>query len=261
MSVNRIGILALGILLTGCAPDMSVRWTDKMGQPPETPLVQAWEAVLQVRVAMPMALDSRTETITTAATIQEAMLLESQGYRAMRGMDTNMMYGVRAEYYRWRYLVAAQPAKISYVRGFRLTDDPLGQLPSALVDFGNVGPVYLSPEPDQGIPAEWECEVYDENEIVLTALDTRMVEERIYIQLLAWGDFNHDGFDDIMLQLTYQTSGTAVYDRLAFLTRFGPDQPLCMIKPLLAVEQESNSPQICRSINEDVDGPLDEASP
>ena len=244
MSMNRISILALGLWLVGCAPDLSVRWTGKMGQSPGTPLVQAWEAVLQTRVDVPMDLDFKPETMTDAKTVQEAMLLRSQGYTAAGGMSTNVMYGVRAEYYRWKYLIAALPARISYVRDFQLTEDPLERLPSPLVGFGNVGPVYLLPEPDQGIPTEWECEVYDENEVVLTTLDTRMVEERIYAQLLAWGDFNHDGFDDIMLQLTYHTGGTAVYDRLAFLTRFGPDQPLHMIEPLLAVEEATTTSQV-----------------
>ncbi len=165
MNRSRTSILALGILLIGCTPDMSVRWTDKMGIPPQTPLAQAWEAVLQTPVDVTMDLDFKPETMTTAATIQEAMLLESQGYTAAGGIYTNVMYGVWVEYYRWKYLVAAQPAKISYVRDFRLTDDPLGRLPSPLVRFGNVGPVYRLPEPDQGISAEWACEAYDENEI------------------------------------------------------------------------------------------------
>ena len=99
-------------------------------------------------------------------------------------------------------------------------------------------PLCVLPAPDEGISSEWECEVHDDNTIVVGRLDSRMVPMRIHVKGMAWGDFNNDGIEDVMLQLTYQTAGTAVYDRLAFLTRLGPDERLRIVEPFLPAAEE-----------------------
>ena len=236
MYLRWILLALLGSALAGCNQGIPVRWTDEMGQSPDMPLADAWKAARESPVNVAMELDRDSESLIWPKTVEEAMDLESRGYTAANGIGTNYMYGVRAEHYRWQYMDAAKPAKISYVEDLRLSDESLGELPSPLISFDKMRPLCVQPAPDEGISPDWQCDAHDDNKIVVSRPDSRMVPMRIDVLLMAWGDYNHDGVEDVMLHLIYHTSGTAVYDRLAFLTRSGPDEPLLIIEPFLPVE-------------------------
>jgi hypothetical protein len=118
------------------------------------------------------------------------------------------------------FLETAIPARQSFVRGLRPGRDLVRLLPL------DIAPM-LGEESNDAADAikqhkSW-LEIYPQTRITEktgTDLSLRMGRDELFLTILAYGDFNHDGFDDMLVCYSQRvTDGTFYYSGLAVLTR------------------------------------------
>lgn len=124
------------------------------------------------------------------------------------------------------YLSHAHPAKYSFIRNFDLQKD-YGLLPAILI----------LPNMIEG-PAGTVNEAYHDVRVQKRDKSSRTSIELISksaglsadISILAWGDFNQDGYDDMLIFVAvYATGGTFHYYSTYALTRTSKDGPITKI--------------------------------
>ena len=131
------------------------------------------------------------------------------------------------------FLACARPARVSHLHDFRLTDRPLRKLPlhlglnfmedwkweKRLARFQR-GETWGEIRPTLGV------EVEDEHAIVVAGDG-----EKNCINLLAWGDFDGDGIEDVLLSVAnYAIRGTSCAYRYVIVTRKTPGGRLLVIR-------------------------------
>jgi hypothetical protein len=162
--------------------------------------------------------DAGKEVIIT--TWRDFVRYRQAGYR-----DADNSVNVMSGWF-WRtrgqipFLETAIPARQSFVRGLR----PGGDLVRLL-------PLDIAPMPGEESNAAADAikqhkswlEIYPQTRITEktgTDLSLRMGQDELSLTILAYGDFNHDGFDDMLVCYSQRvTDGTFYYSGLAVLTR------------------------------------------
>lgn len=127
-----------------------------------------------------------------------------------------------------KYLKNVSPSRISYLENFKLSDAPLKTLPLTLG-------LYLSGDEEERVDTafakgmtwedfspEMKAEIKSPNLIELIGDDSLTV-----ITLLAWGDFNGDGTEDILLNVSHSIPSGTYHDyNHVILTRLGENGKL-----------------------------------
>ena len=171
------------------------------------------------------------EKNVTNCNCREYLGLKEKGFHAEDTYSIAMESWFKSTCYSLRYLEKAIPSRISYLKNFRLTNAPLKNLPLTL-------DLILSGDDEREAKAALEkgmtwkdfapdakVEVTNPNEIVIKREDSET-----NLTLLAWGDFNHDGVEDILLDVSHSvTSGTYRDYGHVILTRLEKDGKLVQI--------------------------------
>jgi hypothetical protein len=146
-------------------------------------------------------------------------------YRQAGYQDADNSVNVMSGWF-WRtrghipFLETAIPASQSFVRGLRPGRDLVRLLPL------DIAPM-LGDESNAAADAikrhkSW-LEIYPQTRVTEktgTDLSLRMGQDELFLTILAYGDFNHDGFDDMLVCYSQRvTDGTFYYSGLAVLTR------------------------------------------
>ena len=173
-------------------------------------------------------------------TIGDYLRLKSQGYRAKGASDSVLEISAKAQLYPLIYLHRATGAKQSFVGDFDITARP--PLTNLLATLGPVlaadqamaagrrvagsrGSGSRSRLENELLAPSARVSVIDKNTIRITG---RSAEVRL--ALLAWGDFNHGGFEEVLISATaFDRAGTARYFALAVLTRATKSGPLMLV--------------------------------
>jgi len=105
-----------------------------------------------------------------------------------------------------KFLKNSIPSKVSYLSDFVLSKDAIRYLPAKLVNWCYVGSEEESKKIDsktlKDLEPKLKVKVEDKFNLDLDYDDTNNS-----ITLLAWGDFNHDGIEDILLNVTHHYIG------------------------------------------------------
>jgi len=129
------------------------------------------------------------------------------------------------------YLKKAAPARVSYVADFRLDKDPLKNLPPRL------GPIVSGDTRDrveEGVARgmTW-TDLFPETVVesaAPTKIDLRCADNTIGLSLIAWGDFNGDGLEDVLLFHAFNViSGTLRCYKHVVLTRRSREDRLSVV--------------------------------
>ncbi len=129
-----------------------------------------------------------------------------------------------------QFLKIAKPSKSSFVSKFDLKDDPLSNLP---IELG----LWLSGDAERAVQlasargTTWgqyvpdaKVEAAENDQIVVKS---KKDDSATYINLIAWGDFNGDGIEDVLLQVSHHVlSGSYGDHGFRVLTRLGEGQRL-----------------------------------
>lgn len=140
--------------------------------------------------------------------------LRAKGYYAASNMDTLYQFRFIRNCITLELLKKAKPSSISFVRNLKLSDNPLKNLPPTLDLFTTFE------EEEKAEIAFKEGKTWEEfnpllayevrDDYYLNIYETQGTFEDdeysgsdIYITLQAWGDFNNDSIEDILLLTTY----------------------------------------------------------
>ena len=177
-------------------------------------------------------IKTRTDEKTvTNCNCREYLGLKEKGFHAEDTYSIAMESWFKSICYSLRYLKKALPSRISHLKDFQLANEPLKNLPLTL-------DLILSGDDEREAKAALEkgmtwkdfapdakVEVINPNNIMIKRKDSETS-----LILLAWGDFNHDGVEDILLDVNHSvTSGTYRDYSHAILTRLAKDGKLAQI--------------------------------
>ena len=164
-------------------------------------------------------------------TWREFVRRHKEGYWEKTNADSVMSSWFWATCGHIPFLEQAVPATNSFVRSLRPGKGLVWLLPLTLApqlgeESNDVG---------EGIKhhKSWLA-LYPNTKIVKrtdTELELRMGRYEMSVTILAYGDFNHDGFDDMLVSYLHRvTDGTFCYSGVAVLTRTAPDDSLKAIE-------------------------------
>jgi hypothetical protein len=169
-------------------------------------------------------------------TYRQYRALQDKGYYPATNWDILYQFRFIRGCHTLEILKKAKPSKTSYISDFNITDNPLEALPPTL-DLINTS--YEMEKAEEAIRQGKTWKEYDIN-ATYTVKDAHSIhiethEETyggndIYITVQAWGDFNHDGIEDVLLLVEYFIKG-ATYRSCGheLLTRLGAEEPLIHI--------------------------------
>jgi len=151
---------------------------------------------------------------------QHYLDLRKQGYTSQTTYDISMEGWLIFSAKALDYLRHAQPSRISYVKEFRFDKLSVKNLPGCL----NMASRSL---PRRGESPEWDAPgvkfLNSEPYKATVIADGR----KSMLDIVAWGDFNSDGLEDLLVQLAYRyIQGTGRSYHNFVLTRKCPDGPL-----------------------------------
>ncbi len=227
------GILALSMVGTGYATEYPVRWTSevKLKDLKEIDALLNKPGFAGLGEDYPLTMELGGDQIAAGkVSCNEYFYLKYQGYEP----SCNAAQEVEGSSFKipcntLQYLKKAQPSKVSFLQGFKLTDNPLKNLPLTLG-------LYLSSDEAKEVSIAREkrltwkefaptakVEVEDPNNISIDIQDSDGEVSGTYISLLAWGDFNGDGVEDILLSVTHTTGGSYHDFAIAAITKIKKD--------------------------------------
>ena len=214
---------------------LPIRWTEQLGFKPFHSLdltglgSSDWlsDGLLPRGASIKMVCDDKTVTVTSLQDYYDLMI---DGLRPV--MECNASFQANALFVRYVYpqfyLRQATPAERSYLTGFALSEDLLKDLPPLLgafalpaEEFDRVDAIESAGGTWADIYPEDRVEVHSANHVTVTGRGGRVV-----IRQLAWGDFDGDGFEDILLWLWRETEGTYFDYDVIVLTRTAPGERL-----------------------------------
>jgi hypothetical protein len=122
-------------------------------------------------------------------------------------------------------VLAAKPSRVSYVRGFKLDESALDLLPPTL-SFNLFAEQEEAADQAEHSGLSWK-KYNPEMKLVGKKFNEITVDEdpssRVILQIKAFGDFNGDGVEDVLLfRTSYLTQGTARDYTPVILTRLTP---------------------------------------
>lgn len=157
--------------------------------------------------------------------------LKRRGFYPYTTYDITMESWFKAACEPLVYLKKAKPARISYIADFELNADPLTVLPPSL------GPIISGDEErwvKQGVAEGKTWADLFPGTVVESSEPTKIhlkdKDALIILSLIAWGDFNGDGFEDVLLyRCFYITVGTLRSYRHVVLTRRSSKDKLTIV--------------------------------
>jgi hypothetical protein len=157
--------------------------------------------------------------------------LKRRGFYPRTTYDITMESWFKAACEPLLYLRMAKPARISHVARFRLSENPLSVLPPTL------GPIISGDTRDrveQGIAEGKRWAELFPGTMIESAKPTevRLNHEGhvVILTLVAWGDFNGDGVEDMLVyRASHVVEGTLRHYGHVVLTRLGEGERLSVI--------------------------------
>ncbi|MCK4912473.1 MAG: hypothetical protein KAS05_01980 [Candidatus Omnitrophica bacterium] len=162
--------------------------------------------------------------------------LQSKGYYPATNWDILYQFRFTEGCTSLELIKKTKPSKTSYIQNFDLTNNPLENLPPTL-DLINTGGEIEKAE--QAIKQGKTWKEYDPTSTFKTDdeqkihIESQQIDANngndIYITLQAWGDFNNDTIEDVLLLVTYYIKG-ATYrsSEHVLLTRLEENGPLIL---------------------------------
>jgi len=130
-----------------------------------------------------------------------------KGYYAYTTYDITMQGWFRLDCGILQFLEKAAPSKISYLNDFTLSKESLRYMPASLiVDFGGTSEEARDAESQLLSDLGDKLEITQKDKYNLS-LKYKAVDTENSIKLLAWGDYNRDGIEDILVYLTHHYIG------------------------------------------------------
>jgi hypothetical protein len=167
----------------------------------------------------------------------EYFYLKYQGYEPLSNADQGAEgSSLKIPCHTLQYLKKAQPSKISYLHDFKLSADPLKNLPLTLGHHLSSNEEVASARAKglswKEFEPNAEVEVKNPNNISIVIQDSEGEFAGTDISLLAWGDFNGDGIEDILLSVTH-FSGASGHDfSIAAITKTSKDRRITQLMTL-----------------------------
>ena len=160
----------------------------------------------------------------------EWLRARAQGYGAMTTYDITMQSWFDHSAGTSAYLLLAQPSRVSYVADYAFSTNSLSELPSSLTPFwceqiGRDAP----PCPRwSDLFHNTSVTVKSPHQIELTqAQNTPAAGDIIIFEIVAWGDFNADGIEDLLMRDTHHFGlGSGRSYGHVLLSRLSKDAPL-----------------------------------
>ena len=175
--------------------------------------------------------DGDKHKVTTYKRYKE---LQDKGYYPETNWDILYQFRFTENCTSLELLKKAKPSNVSYIEDFDLTDNPLEALPPTL-DLINTSDEIEKAEETIRQGKTWKAydptaifEIKDEYAVHIEG-DLNSINEGndIYIDQQAWGDFNDDGIEDVLLLVTYYIKGASYRScNYELLTRLEDDGPL-----------------------------------
>lgn len=149
-------------------------------------------------------------------TCNDYIRFRADGFVARSAVDHPAAYALRRRCYPLSALLKAEPARTSYVRSFKMTDDAFDYLPPLLAGFCNfvprfaeanrVGVPWSQFDFEEPHPGENKVFARDGNTFVEQILsDDEVLGEEI-ITIIGRGDFDGDGQDDLLVRTQFFTA-------------------------------------------------------
>ena len=167
-----------------------------------------------------LELTGKNNEKITVVTCNEYFGLKDKGYYARTTYDIAMESWFQEGCEVLKLLSDAKPSEISYLSEFRLSVDAVNILPPTFgfqVSGDNTDKAEkLAREGKKFIDYDKDIEVKMEDN------DTISIEGEGYngkLSLLAWGDFNGDGIEDLMFNVYYHTSGSYSHNGFQWVTK------------------------------------------
>jgi hypothetical protein len=225
--------------------------------PPGGPFVPRWTAALPVddltsldmiRAALDEPLHPNGEALslqraTSTGDTERVPVTSCRQYRAARadGFSAGNTFELSQESFFMarcvplEFLARAHPANQSYVSGLRLDHRPLALLPAAM-NFDIASP---TDEQVALIASGARLDSYSPERVVKAssaislALEQPLAQYMDSIDLVAWGDYDHDDVEDVLFfQSTYALQGSYRGYWHVVATRKGPTEPLTVLATL-----------------------------
>ena len=222
--------------------------------PPGGPFAPRWTAALPVddltsldaiRAALDEPLHPNGEALslqrtTSTGDTERVAITSCRQYRAARadGFSAGNTFELSQEsFFKARcvpleFLARARPANQSYVSTLRLDNSPLALLPAAM-NFDIASP---TDEQIALIASGARLDTYSPELVVKTSseisleLEEPLAQYMDSIDLVAWGDYDHDGLEDVLFfQSTHALQGSYRGYWHVVATRKGPREPLTVL--------------------------------
>lgn len=193
-------------------------------------------------LARPATLPHRTDKLTMTGgtgrghdtvigTIADYLSCRRAGMKPKTPADAALEPIVKGQLYPLLYLRRAWPSQTSFVANFNLAGDPLNGLPVALSPA-------VSPEAQrrraQAVASggTWKKLLPGARATAEGPFATRIADREYDLRLavLAWGDFNHDGYEDVLLSgVCTARRTTYISSYFVVLTRTAAGGPLTVL--------------------------------
>ncbi|MDD4889449.1 MAG: hypothetical protein PHU85_05925 [Phycisphaerae bacterium] len=157
----------------------------------------------------PLNLPARSDKLTMTAgrgremivrTLREYLTCRQQGFVGKTAADSVLESVAKIQLYPLLYLRRAWPSQVSFVSDFNITADPLAELPVTLA------PAISADQQKQiarlaATGGTWK-KLLPRTRVQADGKFAVRISDRDYdlrLTTLAWGDFNRDGFEDVLL--------------------------------------------------------------
>jgi hypothetical protein len=132
------------------------------------------------------------------------------------------------------FLERARPSAISYVHELPLNRQLLKELPIDLGPLISDQQIEEAREATEG--GKFWVDFFPAMKIkkcMKTMMELEGGGDSVRMRVMAYGDYNHDGYEDVLLYVAYEaTEGTLGFARTVVLSRTGPHQPLREVRLL-----------------------------
>ena len=214
-------------IVTGPAKSYPVRWTEYAGISEGLTAKQGYAAYRALPVYFDMEMKRGEEGIKKPKTLGEIIDFYRAGYVGHCQSHNNSLNHILAMSDYYRATMAAKPAQNTFLEKFAFEDKPLTILPPEVyVDIGlgdtsrydEAMAAKRAGKPLASLLPKSAVKILDPHSFLFAPSPGH--EDRFGIEILGWGDYNHDGIEDIaclLSDLIY--SGTIRSTRLIFFTR------------------------------------------